>query len=128
MRKWIQITLKDTSSSINLSNRELKTIPEEVRKHKDVIEIDLSNNQLTDLPLWLKDFTSLKKLNIAHNEFSSLPICISHLNLENLDIRGNTLNEIPRWVLDLPLWSLRIDQSTVFSQLDFLPELRGTTK
>ena len=82
--------MSETITSIDLSNKGLTEIPEELLEHKDTLEIlDISNNNFTDLkPIaeFLSQFPKLINLNIdLESEEDALLILKSIQNLKILN-------------------------------------------
>lgn len=92
--------------SIDLSGKQLKSVPDSVFEYKDLISLDLSSdivfypplaalldsnaNQITELPHRLGNLTNLKTLNVSSNRLSELPSSfIKLINLESLDLSFN---------------------------------------
>ncbi|XP_028554971.1 plant intracellular Ras-group-related LRR protein 6 [Dendrobium catenatum] len=98
-----------SSGSLNLSNRSLREVPNEVYKNLEVVGEDekwwegvelqkliLAHNELEVLREDVKNLTMLSILNISHNKLSSLPAAIGELSLlKSLDVSFNSLTCIP---------------------------------
>lgn len=81
---------------LNLSFKSLTSLPPEISKLKNLIELDISRNQLTTLPSEISELKSLIELDISENQLISLPPEISELrNLTKLNIYDNQLTSLP---------------------------------
>lgn len=97
------------SGSLNLSNRSLKEVPDEVYKSLDAVgegenwweavelqKLILAHNEIELLKEDIKNLPMLSVLNISHNKLSHLPSAIGELkSLKALDVSSNMLHEIP---------------------------------
>ncbi|KAK9077499.1 hypothetical protein SSX86_005836 [Deinandra increscens subsp. villosa] len=100
------------SGSLNLSNRSLKEVPDEVYKSLDAIaegenwweavelqKLILAHNDIQSLKEDIRNLPLLSVLNISHNKLSQLPTAIGELkSLKALDVSNNLLCEIPEEV------------------------------
>ncbi|KAL0918241.1 hypothetical protein M5K25_010239 [Dendrobium thyrsiflorum] len=101
-----------SSGSLNLSNRSLREVPNEVYKNLEAVGEDekwweflqgvelqkliLAHNELEVLREDVKNLTMLSILNISHNKLSSLPAAVGELSLlKSLDVSFNSLTCIP---------------------------------
>ncbi|WOL00027.1 plant intracellular Ras-group-related LRR protein 6 [Canna indica] len=98
-----------SSGSLNLSNRSLDEIPEEVYKNLEsqgaddkwweAVELQrliLAHNNLEVLKEDLRNLSMLTVLNVSYNKLSSLPAAIGELPLlKALDVSFNSLTAIP---------------------------------
>jgi Leucine-rich repeat (LRR) protein len=81
--------------SLNLSNRELEALPEELALLKNLKEIDLSYNKLSEIPKVIFELDSLEVIYIHRNEISQIPEGIERLKrLSVFDISFNQLQYI----------------------------------
>lgn len=101
-----------TSGSLNLSNRSLKEVPEEVYKSLDAVgegenwweavelqKLILAHNNIESLKEDLRNLPLLAVLNISHNKLSHLPAAIGELQmLKSLDVSFNSIVKIPEEV------------------------------
>ncbi|KAI3755799.1 hypothetical protein L1987_55605 [Smallanthus sonchifolius] len=100
------------SGSLNLSNRSLKEVPDEVYKSLDSVgesenwweavelqKLILAHNDIQLLKEDIRNLPLLSVLNISHNKLSHLPTAIGELkSLKALDVSNNLLCEIPEEV------------------------------
>ncbi|XP_076905557.1 plant intracellular Ras-group-related LRR protein 6-like [Bidens hawaiensis] len=100
------------SGSLNLSNRSLKEVPDEVYKSLDAVgegenwweavelqKLILAHNDIQLLKEDIRNLPLLSVLNVSHNKLSHLPTAIGELKaLKALDVSNNLLCEIPEEV------------------------------
>lgn len=100
------------SGSLNLSNRSLKEVPDQVYKSLDAVgegenwweavelqKLILAHNDIELLKEDIRNLPMLSVLNISHNKLSHLPAAIGELkSLKALDVSSNLLHEIPEEV------------------------------
>ncbi|WP_435237226.1 leucine-rich repeat-containing protein kinase family protein [Psychromonas sp. PT13] len=101
----------------------LTNFPMEILSLSDSLEIlDLSNNQLKSLPQALKQLTQLKIIFVSNNQFETLPEILGELpNLEMVGFKSNKINYIPEHALPKKLrWLILTD-----NQLTALPDSLG---
>jgi hypothetical protein len=93
-----------------LHNKNLTSIPPEIRKLKNLEELYLCNNKLTSLPPEIGQLTYLHGLYLDNNNLTSLPIEIGQLkNLRELDLCNNHLTYLPPEIGGLELKYYRFD-------------------
>nr|XP_009683212.1 PREDICTED: leucine-rich repeat and calponin homology domain-containing protein 2 isoform X1 [Struthio camelus australis] len=78
-----------------VSNNKLVSIPEEIGKLRDLMELDVSCNELQVLPQQIGKLQSLRELNIRRNNLHMLPDELGDLPLVKLDFSCNKITEIP---------------------------------
>ncbi|XP_012582473.1 PREDICTED: leucine-rich repeat and calponin homology domain-containing protein 2 isoform X2 [Condylura cristata] len=78
-----------------VSNNKLVSIPEEIGKLKDLMELDISCNEIQVLPQQMGKLHSLRELNIRRNNLHVLPDELGDLPLVKLDFSCNKVTEIP---------------------------------
>ncbi len=87
---------------LDLSNCNLKSIPEEVFFFTNLRELYLSGNKLREIPSDIKVLQNLEVLDLSHNDFESFPEVVVELSsLEVLDLIKNRISEIPESILCL---------------------------
>ncbi|XP_020598126.1 plant intracellular Ras-group-related LRR protein 6-like [Phalaenopsis equestris] len=98
-----------SSGSLNLSNRSLREVPNEVYKNLEAAGEDekwwegvalqkliLAHNEIEVLREDVRNLTMLSILNISHNNLARLPAAIGELSLlKSLDVSFNSLTSIP---------------------------------
>uniref|UniRef100_A0A3Q0RSW8 Leucine rich repeats and calponin homology domain containing 2 n=1 Tax=Amphilophus citrinellus TaxID=61819 RepID=A0A3Q0RSW8_AMPCI len=77
-----------------VSNNKLVSIPEEIGKAKDLMELDVSCNEIQVLPAQVGRLQALRELNIRKNSLPMLPD-LADLPLIRLDFSCNKITEIP---------------------------------
>lgn len=83
---------RSRSSKLDLSGRELKSLPTEIFDLKSLEELDLSNNKLDSLDEKIGNLTGLKFLDLSGNNLLSLPRSLLNLKvLTNLNVSYNPL-------------------------------------
>jgi internalin A len=105
---------------LKLNGNQLKTVPKPLSKLVNLLSLDISHNQLTSLPEWLGQFVNLRLLNIGDNQVTSLPDWLAQLKkLEGLGLHSNQLTFLPDSIDQLEnLYAL----SVFNNQLTCLPE------
>ena len=84
------------ATSLDLSGRNLTSLPEEVTGLTNLTILNLSNNQLTSLPPEITQLTNLTNLSLRSNQLTTVPAEITQLtNLTRLDLSGNQLKSLP---------------------------------
>ncbi|KAJ6376408.1 hypothetical protein OIU76_025532 [Salix suchowensis] len=98
-----------SSGSLNLSNRSLREVPEEVYKILDAVgegekwwenvelqKLILAHNSIESIKEDLKNLSQLTVLNVSHNQLSVLPAAIGELPmLKLLDVSFNLIQKVP---------------------------------
>ncbi|HON18068.1 MAG TPA: leucine-rich repeat domain-containing protein [Salinivirgaceae bacterium] len=81
---------------LDLSNREIREIPNEVGELIDLEHLDLSYNYIERIPPEIGKLTNLKSLLLLKNEIRQIPPEIGNLkNLVLLDISHNRFTDLP---------------------------------
>ena len=76
---------------LQLQNKCLTSLPEELGSLSRLQHLNLNRNRLTDLPRSLKNLRDLYWLNVGENHFTDIPAVIKAMtNLRNLNLAGNT--------------------------------------
>ncbi|HEX8348455.1 MAG TPA: leucine-rich repeat domain-containing protein [Hymenobacter sp.] len=84
------------NESVDMSGKQLTTLPDSVLAQTGIRELDLSNNQLTSLPDDISRLSSLEALNVENNRLTTLPASIGQLrNLKSADFSNNRLTSLP---------------------------------
>lgn len=92
----------DNQSDLDLSNKQLTSLPPEIGELTNLANLDLSRNQLTSLPPEIGKLTNLIRLNLSRNQLTSLPPEIGKLrNLKYLYLGINQLASLPPEIGDL---------------------------
>ncbi|MEH2273771.1 MAG: COR domain-containing protein [Nostoc sp.] len=105
--------------SLNLISNQLSSLPPEIVQLTNLQILDLSSNQLSSLPPEIVQLTNLQTLNLISNQLSSLPPEIVQLtNLQTLNLSSNQLSSLPPEIVQLTNLQI-LDLS--FNQLSSLP-------
>lgn len=94
---------KDTSMDdpeeviyLNLYDRGLSALPENLEMYVNLRELNLKNNRITDLDeSTLRELKNLKFLNLHNNPVRQLPDWLGELGLEELVLDGTEVEYIP---------------------------------
>ncbi len=69
----IEQAARDKVTELDLSDKDLTTLPEEIVQLTNLQTLDLRNNQLSSLPVEIVQLTNLQTLHLSSNQLSSLP-------------------------------------------------------
>lgn len=121
-----QMVVMRRNNTINLSQKRLTELPEELFDYKDVKVLKLFGNQLKKLSPRIAELENLEELYIGKNELDSLPPEIGQLKkLRILSIQYNRLTKLPDQIGELQnLEQLWLNQN----KLDSLPATIGNLK
>jgi len=105
---------------LSLSFNRLTHLSEAVANFNDLRYLYLENNQLTHLPEAIANLNNLQVLSLSHNQLTHLPEAIANLNnLQHLDLANNQLTELLEAIANLTnLETLYLENN----QLTDLPE------
>ena len=79
---------------LDLSNKKLTKIPENLGNLVNLRTLDLSNNNLTKIPTSLGNLVNLQTLYLYGNSLTEIPASLSNLShLQTLYLSGNNLTE-----------------------------------
>ena len=96
LKEYISIARKQKVRKLNLSNKEITKLPEDIIRLTTVRSIDLSYNSLTEFPIELTKMPQLKFLLLFRNQIEHIPPEVSQLrNLNLLDISFNNIEGLP---------------------------------
>ena len=86
-----------SNNILNLSNQNLKKVPDDVFTQTNLEELNVSNNQLTGaLQAEIRKLQNLRVLNASNNLMTGVPAEIGQLqNLEVLNLSNNKLTGLP---------------------------------
>ncbi|MEQ9553452.1 MAG: leucine-rich repeat domain-containing protein [Coleofasciculus sp. G3-WIS-01] len=74
-------------TELNLSNKRITKIPDEIAYLTNLRSLGLANNQLTEIPGWIAQLTHLRFLYLTKNQLTEIPEGIAQLtNLKWLDL------------------------------------------
>jgi hypothetical protein len=92
----IDRTRLDRSTSLDLQDRQIVSLPESIGNLTDLETLDIRSNQLVKLPETIGNLSNLTYVWANNNLLRSLPESIGNLtNLKTLDLRTNRLIELP---------------------------------
>jgi internalin A len=87
---------------LDLSNNQITEISEEIGKLTSLQYLYLSNNQITEISEVIGKLTSLKYLDLYNNQIAKIPEVIGKLvSLQSLNLSSNQINEIPEVISKL---------------------------
>ena len=89
-------------SDIYESYNQIKSIPTEIWRLKNLKDLDLSGNSLKSIGAEISELRNLEKLDLSYNQLTSIPKEIWQLkNLKNLNLNNNNLNSIEAEISEL---------------------------
>ncbi|MEZ0183538.1 leucine-rich repeat domain-containing protein [Flavobacterium oncorhynchi] len=89
-------------SKLDLSNSNLKSIPAEVFKLKNLRTLNLSNNSIKDIPKEISELKSLEVLDISNNKISNFFAKLCELKkLHTLNLNNNQITSVPKQICKL---------------------------
>lgn len=92
----------EARKKLDLSGRNLASLPSEVWQLQNLIWLDLSGNSLTILPAQIGQLQNLTWLDLSSNKFKGLPVTIGKLQkLTWLNLNKNSLTSFPMGVTRL---------------------------
>ncbi|MCQ1535673.1 GTP-binding protein [Methanosarcina sp. KYL-1] len=129
IKKLIIEAQRNKVTALNLSSKNLTSLPPEISELKNLTHLYIFNNQLTSLPSEISGLKNLTHLYISHNQLTSLPPEISELkNLTHLYIFNNQLTSLPPEISGLEnLTQLYISHNQLTSLPSELSELKNLT-
>jgi internalin A len=98
----IKQAAKEGWTELDLSSKELTSLPREIAKLTNLVYLKLSGNLLMSLPPEISELTNLNVLSISNNRLTNLPQEITKLtNLTELYISSNQLTSVPPEIFKL---------------------------
>lgn len=96
------MTIDINARKIDLSNQDLKEIPEEIFKCKRLRKLNLSGNQISKIPKEIENLKGLSVLDLSNNEIKYFYAPIGKLkNLRILILNNNNIRSIPAQIENL---------------------------
>lgn len=87
---------------LNLSNKGIDALPEELTKLQNLEFLILCDNNLETIPGWISKLQKLKALHLANNKISTLPKEIFDIKtLVDFSLHGNKLTTLPKEIGNL---------------------------
>lgn len=116
-------------TSLNLSNKELTEIPQEIFLCTNLKKLKLSNNQLTKIPLSICKLHKLEVLDLSNNKLSQLHAGIFRLEqLKTLVLSNNQIKSLPKQINNLKQLKVLILQQNGIESIDNLTILPNLEK
>ena len=87
---------------LDLSNRELRELPDSIAQLTNLTWLDLGSNQITEIPDSIAQLTNLILLRLSNNQITEIPGSIAQLSdLTSLYLSNNQITEIPDSIAQL---------------------------
>ena len=81
---------------LNLSSKQITSIPTEIGQLSNLESLTLNSNQLTSIPLGITQLSNLEYLSLENNAIHTIPLEIKELtHLEHLNLGFNNITTIP---------------------------------
>jgi len=93
----------ENTTTLDLSNKELTKVPEQVFTMSSLTTLNLSHNKLEGaLPAEIQHLQNLRHLDLSNNNFTGVPAEIGQLKkLETLNLSDNALTGLPNEMANL---------------------------
>ena len=97
--------------SLNLSSRNISSLPSGVGQLEMLEELILENNKLTDLPVELANLEHLTRINLSRNLLQQVPpVILSCQNIDTLYFDNNDLTDLPMELMRVKLITCRFNR------------------
>lgn len=115
-----------TGTSVNLSRKELTSIPDEVFNNKDIKVLRLYGNEIDSISERIGELVNLEKLYLGKNNLKTLPKSIGNLKkLKILSVQYNEITSLPDEIGEMTnLKQITLNQN----RLQTLPSTIGKLK
>jgi small GTP-binding protein len=101
-KKMDEFEFGKKTKKIDLSNKNLKSIPREIFEMKELETLILTQNQIRTIPPTISILQNLKILDISFNQIKNLPENLFQLkNLESLNLSNNNIQNISYRITEL---------------------------
>ncbi len=88
--------------TLDLSNQNLSTLPNEILLLKNLYFIGLINNEFSEFPQILTEIDTLITIGLSENRITNIPATIGELkNLQRLDLSRNRISTLPNGISKL---------------------------
>ncbi len=127
INEWEGVTVANEEiTGLNLSDKKLTSVPEEIFQLAYLTKLDLSKNKLTSIPAGIGNLINLEYLNLSSNELELLPPeTVTLVKLIKLFLGNNQLTSLPEGIGNLTLLE---ELSVSNNQLTSLPAEIGNLK
>lgn len=106
-------TIKQVTK-LNLSHKNLKTIPDNVYQYTNLEKLDLSYNRIEVIPQEILKLKKLRTLDLAFNNLKVLQGALFKLpKLKILNLHGNQIKHLPKQILDSKITTLILSKNKI---------------
>lgn len=106
-------TIKQVTK-LNLSHKNLKTIPDNVYQYANLEKLDLSYNRIEVIPQEILKLKKLRTLDLAFNNLKVLQGALFKLpKLKILNLHGNQIKHLPKQILDSKITTLILSKNKI---------------
>ncbi len=127
--KVIAKAARENATFLDLSNKNIKTIPLGIANLTNLTTLYLYKNQITKIPEAIANLTNLTKLTLSDNQITEIPDAIANLtNLTELYLDFNQITEIPDAIANLTkLTTLYLDNNQITEISEAIANLTNLT-
>ena len=76
---------------LDLTKQKLKTVPEEIKAYKDLVELRLDKNRIVAIPAWISELSKLELFSAER-----INLMNSHIGLKRKEKKWNYCNRIKK--------------------------------
>ncbi len=106
-------TIKQVTK-LNLSNKNLKTIPNNLYQYTNLEKLDLSKNRITSIPKDILKLRKLRTLDLSFNQIKVLHSSIFKLpKLRILNLHGNQIEHLPKQLAESKITTLILSKNKI---------------